>query len=113
MRWCRVALAQFDEDGSESLAKSQHGRMAASFGVDNHAYRLASEKSAVTLQYIAISRLSVFFLFASSIKITGWQKMVYRTQLEMVAQYELNRYELMLFGLLELIGAVSIWFQRS
>jgi hypothetical protein len=31
----------------------------------------------------------------------------------MVAQYELNRYELMLFGLLELIGAVSIWFQRS
>jgi hypothetical protein len=53
--------------------------MAASFGVDNHAYRLASGKSAVTLQYIAISRLSVFFLFASSIKITGWQKMVYRT----------------------------------
>lgn len=65
----------------------------------------------MVILYIAIALLSVFFLFAGSIKLTGWQKMIYETQVNMVAQYGINPAGLKLIGLMELFGAVTIWFQ--
>ena len=57
--------------------------------------------------------LSAFFLFASSIKIFGWQKKVFELQLEMFESYGLNRQIMFLVGCAELFGAIVIWFQSS
>ena len=62
---------------------------------------------------IVISLLSVFFLLASSIKLTGWQKKVFETQLAMFESYGLNRQVMFVVGLVELFGAVCIWFHGS
>lgn len=62
---------------------------------------------------IIIGLLSAFFLFASSIKILGWQKMIFETQLAMFIKYGLNRQIMALTGFAELFGAVAIWFQGS
>ena len=60
-----------------------------------------------------IALLSLFFLFASSIKILGWQKFIFKTQLAMFIKYGLNRQIMALTGFAELFGAVAIWFQSS
>lgn len=65
----------------------------------------------ITAQYIAITLLSVFFLLAGSIKLTGWQKTVFEMQRRMVARYGINRLGLGLIGAVELFGATAIWFQ--
>jgi len=57
--------------------------------------------------------LSAFFLFASSVKIFGWQRFIFETQLAMFHKYGLNRQIMMLVGFAELFGAVLIWFQGS
>jgi hypothetical protein len=62
---------------------------------------------------IIIAALSLFFLFASSIKILGWQKMIFETQLAMFIKYGLNRKVMMLTGFVELFGSIAIWFQAS
>ncbi|UWR04914.1 DoxX family protein [Ruegeria conchae] len=62
---------------------------------------------------IAIGLLSAFFLFASSIKIFGWQKKVFEIQLGMFESYGLNRQIMFLVGCGELFGAFAIWFQSS
>ena len=62
---------------------------------------------------IATALLSAFFLLASSIKIFGWQKKVFETQLAMFESYGLNRQIMFLVGLVEVFGAVAIWFQGS
>ncbi len=62
---------------------------------------------------IIIGLLSVFFLFASSIKLFGWQRKVYEIQLEMFNSYGLNRQIMFLVGCAELFGATAIWFQGS
>lgn len=62
---------------------------------------------------IIIGLLSVFFLFASSIKILGWQKKIFETQLAMFIKYGLNRQVMALTGLIELFGAIAIWFHGS
>ena len=62
---------------------------------------------------IAIALLSIFFLFASSIKILGWQKKVFEIQLAMFEKYGLNRQLMVLTGLVELFGSIAIWFQGS
>ena len=67
----------------------------------------------MTLITIFVGLLSAFFLFASSIKILGWQKFVFETQLAMFIKYGLNRQIMMLVGFVELLGAVAIWFQGS
>lgn len=67
----------------------------------------------MTLISIFVGLLSAFFLFASSIKIFGWQKFIFDTQLTMFIKYGLNRQIMMLVGLAELFGAVAIWFQGS
>jgi len=53
--------------------------------------------------------LSVFFLFASSIKLLGWQKLIFKTQLEFFKKYGLNRSIMALVGLVELFGAIALW----
>ena len=62
---------------------------------------------------IIIGLLSAFFLFASSIKILGWQKKVFDIQLGMFIKYGFNRKIMMLTGFVELFGAIGIWFQGS
>ncbi len=67
----------------------------------------------MTLITIFVGLLSAFFLFASSIKILGWQRFIFETQLAMFIKYGLNRQIMMLVGFAELFGAVAIWFQGS
>lgn len=67
----------------------------------------------MTLMTIIVGLLSAFFLFASSIKILGWQKMIFETQLAMFIKYGLNRQIMALAGFVELFGAIAIWFQGS
>lgn len=62
---------------------------------------------------IVTGMLSAFFLFASSIKIFGWQRKVFEIQLEMFENYGLNRQFMFLVGCTKLFGAVAIWFQSS
>lgn len=62
---------------------------------------------------IIIGLLSVFFLFASSIKILGWQKLIFEKQLEFFHLYGLNRQIMALVGCVEFFGAVAIWFQSG
>lgn len=53
--------------------------------------------------------LSFFFLFASSIKILGWQKMIFETQLAFFHKYGLNRTQMAMVGFVELFGAITLW----
>ncbi|MFY0660346.1 MAG: DoxX family protein [Shimia sp.] len=62
---------------------------------------------------IILGLLSAFFLFASSIKIFGWQRKVFEIQLDMIESYGLNRQIMFLVGCAELFGATAIWFQSS
>lgn len=66
-----------------------------------------------TLITVIIALLSAFFLFASSIKLFGWQKMIFEKQLEFFHSYGLNRQIMALVGAAELFGAITIWFQNS
>jgi len=61
---------------------------------------------------IISSLLIAFFAFASSIKILGWQKFIFQAQLEFFISYGLNREIMFLVGLIELIGASTLWFQN-
>ncbi len=54
--------------------------------------------------------LTAFFIFASSIKILGWQKAIFETQLELFIKYGLNRALMGAAGCVELSGAILIWF---
>ena len=62
---------------------------------------------------IVVGLLSIFFLFASSIKVLGWQKTIFETQHAMFIKYGLNRQIMVLTGLVELFGAITILFQQS
>ena len=66
-----------------------------------------------TITTIIIGLLSAFFLFAGSIKVFGWQKMIFETQLAMMKKYGLNRQILGVIGTAELIASIMIWFQGS
>ncbi len=63
-----------------------------------------------TLITTITSLLSAFFLFASSIKILGWQKKIFEIQLGFFEKYGLNRTIMLLVGIVELFGAIAIWF---
>lgn len=52
--------------------------------------------------------LILFFLFASSIKITGWQKMIFETQLEFFGKYGLNRNHMLAVGFIECTASVLL-----
>lgn len=66
---------------------------------------------------LAITIISVlliaFFLFASSIKLTGWQKQVFAIQLRFFHSYGLDRQIMFVIGLIELFGAATLWFQQD
>ena len=53
--------------------------------------------------------LTIFFLFASSIKIFGWQKKIFETQLAFFIKYGLNRLIMFIVGLVELAGTIAMW----
>ncbi|WP_270730841.1 DoxX family protein [Shimia sp. Alg240-R146] len=57
--------------------------------------------------------LTAFFLFASSIKIFGWQDKIFQIQLEMFKSYGLNRTIMRLVGIVELFGALAIWLSGT
>jgi len=67
----------------------------------------------MSLITVFVGLLSAFFLFASSIKILGWQKFIFETQLAMFLKYGFNRQIMALVGFAELFGAIAIWFQGS
>lgn len=62
---------------------------------------------------IIIGLLSFFFIFAGSIKILGWQKMIFETQMAFMIKYGLNRQILRLIGVVELVAALAIWSQST
>ena len=64
---------------------------------------------AVALDLVIPALLSAFFLFASSIKIMGWQKTIFETQLRFFEKYGLSRNGMTLVGLVELFGAIALW----
>ena len=53
--------------------------------------------------------LTFFFLFASSIKIFGWQKDIFLIQLEMFKKFGISRQQMLFIGLLELTGVLLLW----
>jgi len=57
--------------------------------------------------------LMVFFLFASSIKILGWQKKIFALQLQFFESYGLNRELMFAVGVIELLGASLIMLQHN
>ena len=67
----------------------------------------------MNMQIVIVGLLSAFFVFASSIKILGWQKMIFNTQLVMFIKYGMNRQFMVLTGLAELFGSITIWLQSS
>ncbi len=52
--------------------------------------------------------LILFFLFASSIKILGWQKFIFETQHTFFKKYGLNRPKMFLVGLVELSASLLL-----
>lgn len=58
---------------------------------------------------IILGILTAFFIFASSIKIFGWQKLIFETQLKFFIKYGLNRTLMALVGGVELFGAIALW----
>jgi hypothetical protein len=52
--------------------------------------------------------LALFFTFASSIKILGWQKFIFAAQLAFFKKYGLNRVQMLLVGIVELIAAILL-----
>ena len=61
-----------------------------------------------TTQNIITVLLSIFFVFASSIKLLGWQKTIFTTQLAFFVKYGLNRNWMFVVGGVELISALLI-----
>lgn len=58
--------------------------------------------------YIITSFLGLFFLFASSIKIAGWHRFIFETQLKFFRKYGLNRNHMILIGVIELSASLLL-----
>ncbi|MCG9576738.1 DoxX family protein [Vibrio tubiashii] len=52
--------------------------------------------------------LGVFFTFASSIKLFGWHKVIYETQLGFFKKYGLNRNAMFAVGIVEFSSAIAL-----
>ncbi|MCG9582472.1 DoxX family protein [Vibrio tubiashii] len=52
--------------------------------------------------------LAVFFTFASSIKLFGWHKFIYETQLRFFQKYGLNRNAMYAVGIVEFSSAIAL-----
>ncbi|MEI4551460.1 DoxX family protein [Pseudoalteromonas spongiae] len=57
---------------------------------------------------VITSVLFVFFLFASSIKVLGWQPFIFNTQLAFFKKYGLTRTHMFLVGLIEMTAALLL-----
>ncbi|BDY05566.1 DoxX family protein [Ferrimonas sp. YFM] len=55
------------------------------------------------------SLLTLFFLLAGSIKLTGWLRPVFSVQLDYFRSYGLGRRFMALVGLAEMLGAALLW----
>jgi hypothetical protein len=62
-----------------------------------------------TMIIVISGLLTAFFVFASSIKILGWQKMIFETQLGFFKKYGFNRTVMAAVGFVELFGAFALW----
>ena len=60
-----------------------------------------------------VTLLFLFFALTSSIKIFAWQKTIFETQMGFMRSYGLNRQMFFLIGVVELAGAIAIWFQQQ
>ena len=52
--------------------------------------------------------LVIFFLIASSIKLTGWHHYVYTTQLSFFKRYGLNKVSMFIVGLVEMCASCAL-----
>jgi hypothetical protein len=52
--------------------------------------------------------LTLFFIFAGSIKLLGWQTFIFETQLKFFIKYGLNRSHMFYIGVIELSAAISL-----
>ncbi|SKC31474.1 hypothetical protein CZ809_00952 [Photobacterium piscicola] len=52
--------------------------------------------------------LIAFFLFASSVKMFGWVKVIFEPQLAFFRRYGLNRSIMFIVGIIEAIGAIML-----
>ncbi|WP_028109626.1 DoxX family protein [Ferrimonas futtsuensis] len=55
------------------------------------------------------SILTLFFLLAGSVKLTGWLRPVFTVQLDYFRSYGLSRFIMALVGLAEMGGAAALW----
>lgn len=60
------------------------------------------------MSQVIATLLAIFFIFASSIKLLGWQKLIFETQLSFFLKYGLNRAMMFIVGLIELTGALLL-----
>lgn len=60
------------------------------------------------LEKVIIYVLIAFFVFASSIKLFGWQNFIFQTQLGFFKKYGLTRTHMFLVGLIELLGSLCL-----
>ncbi|KXI22657.1 DoxX family protein [Photobacterium sanguinicancri] len=57
---------------------------------------------------VLVLLLIAFFAFASSVKLLGWQKIIFETQLAFFHKYGLNRAAMFVVGLIELAGVILL-----
>lgn len=62
--------------------------------------------------WVAVVLLGLFFLVEGSLKIFGWNPQMMETQLEYLRGYGLGRDAYFVIGLIELLGALSIWWHK-
>ena len=60
-----------------------------------------------------VGLLFVFFALTSTIKMFAWQRKVFETQMEFMRLYGISRRLFFMIGVIEFLGAASIWFQQS
>ena len=63
--------------------------------------------------WIIVGLLFVFFALTSTIKMFAWQRKVFETQMDFMRLYGISRGAFFMIGVIEFLGAVSIWFQQS
>ncbi|MCG9731511.1 DoxX family protein [Shewanella sp. Isolate13] len=62
----------------------------------------------LTISAVISLLLMVFFMFAGSIKLLGWQKFIFETQLSFFKKYGLNRAAMFTVGLVEFSAALLL-----
>ena len=66
------------------------------------------------IRWILTALVSLAFLFFGSMKITGAPATIFKEQKEnYFDNYGINRTQIRLIGLLEVIGAIAVWFWSS